>query len=156
MGEATAIDEQEFQDYLLRELLSEGCIRHNTVQKVGNDLEAITIEKRGPVAFLVTTTKSKLHPENETRMLSLEIDDSEDQTRKVLEKVAQVDGLHDIASDDSKPWQDFQRWLVAGERRVVVPFAAVMVKLIPPVAVQVTAGRWSGNPCNQGPCADPP
>jgi hypothetical protein len=137
MGEATATEEQEFQDYLLRELMSEGYIRHATVQKVGADLEAVTIEKHGPVAFLVTTTKSKMHPENETRMLSLEIDDSESQTRKVLNKVAQVDGLHDIAPVEYGPWQDFQRWLECGERRVVVPFAAVMVEMIPPVAVRL-------------------
>jgi hypothetical protein len=138
MGEATATDEQEFQDYLLRELMSEGRIRYPTVQKVGADLVAVTIEKNGPVAFLVTTTKSKLHPENETRMLSLEIDDSENQTKKVLGKVAQVEGLnHSAAQVDYGPWQDYQRWLELGERRVVVPFAAEMVALIPPAAVRL-------------------
>jgi hypothetical protein len=138
MGEATATDEQNFQDYLLRELMSEGRIRYPTVQKVGGELIAGTIEKNGPVAFLVTTTKNKLHPENETRMLSLEIDDSEHQTKKVLAKVAQVEGLNRIdAQVDYKPWQDFQRWLDLGERRVVVPFAGEMVELIPPAAVRL-------------------
>ena len=71
-------------------------------------------------------------------MLSLEIDDSENQTKKVLGKVAQVDGLNLSATQvDYKPWQDFQRWLSAGERRAVVPYAAVMVKLIQPVAVRL-------------------
>jgi hypothetical protein len=137
MGEATATDEQSFQDYLLRELMSEGCIRHSMAQKVGNDIRTVTIEKQGPVAFLVTTTKSKMHPENETRMLSLEIDDSEGQTKKVLDKVAKVDGQHDAAQVDYKPWQDFQRWLGLGECRVIVPFAKAMVDLIPPVAVRL-------------------
>jgi hypothetical protein len=138
MGEATAADEQTFQDYLLRELMSEGCIRHRTVQKVGNQLVATTIEKEGPVAFLVTTTKNKLHPENETRMLSLEIDDSEKQTKSVLGKVAQVEGLnYSTAQVDYKPWQDFQRWLELGERRVVVPFAAEMVELVPAASVRL-------------------
>jgi hypothetical protein len=138
MGEATATDEQEFQDYLLRELMSESRIRYPTVQKVGGELVAVTIEKEGPVAFLVTTTKSKLHPENETRMLSLEIDDSENQTKDVLRKVAQVEGLnHSAVQVDYGPWQDLQRWLELGERRVVVPFAAEMVALIPPAAVRL-------------------
>ena len=138
MGEATATDEQNFQDYLLRELMSEGRLRYPTVQKVGNDLVAMIIEKNGPVAFLVTTTKSKLHPENETRMLSLEIDDSEKQTKSVLGKVAQVEGLNrSVARVDYGPWQDFQRWLELGERCVVVPFAAEMGELIPPVAVRL-------------------
>ena len=138
MGEATATDEQTFQDYLLRELMSEGHIRYPTVQKVGNDLVTMTIEKQGPVAFLVTTTKNKLHPENETRMLSLEIDNSENQTKSVLGKVALIEGLnHSTAQIDYKPWQDFQRWLELGERRVVVPFAAEMVGLIPAASVRL-------------------
>ena len=36
------------------------------------------------VCFLVTTTKHVLHAENETRMLSIEVDDSADQTHAVL------------------------------------------------------------------------
>jgi hypothetical protein len=146
MGEASATDEQNFQDYLLRELISEGRLVYPTVQKIGNELTTVTIEKNGPVAFLVTTTKNKLHAENETRMLSLEIDDSEKQTKSVLGKVAQVEGLnHSAAQVDHKPWQDFQRWLERGERRVVVPFADVTADLIPPAAVRLrrTSGRCS-------------
>jgi hypothetical protein len=81
MAEAVATEEQSFQDYLLRELMSEGRINHATVLKIGDQIVSVTIRKEGPIAFLVTTTKAKLHPENETRMLSLEIDDTEKQTR---------------------------------------------------------------------------
>lgn len=138
MGEATATDEQDFQDYLLRELMSEGRISYPTVQKIDNELVTKTIEKEGPVAFLVTTTKNNLHPENETRMLSLEIDDTEKQTRSVLSKVAQVEGLNESTTlVDYKPWQDFQRWLELGKRTVVVPFAPEMVELISPASVRL-------------------
>jgi hypothetical protein len=138
MGEAAATEEQVFQDYLLRELMSEGRLRHGTVQKVGKELVATTIEKQGPVAFLVTTTKSKMHPENETRMLSLEIDDSAEQTKNVMAKVAQVEGLNQSATQiDVTPWQNFQRWLERGERRVHVPFADTMVDLAPAASVRL-------------------
>jgi hypothetical protein len=138
MGEASALDEQAFQDYLLRELMSEGRIRYPTVQKVGNELVTVIIEKEGPVVFLVTTTQNKLHHENETRLLSLEVDDTEDQTKAVLEKVAKVEGLNEEAAlIDYKKWQDFQRWLESGERRVVVPFADALADLIPPKAVRL-------------------
>jgi hypothetical protein len=138
MGEAAATEEQEFQDYLLRELMSEGRLRHATVQRVGNANVSMTIEKEGPVSFLVTTTKSKMHPENETRMLSLEIDDSEEQTRKVMTKVAQVEGLNQAATQvNVTPWQDYQRWLERGERRVHVPFADTMVDLAPAASVRL-------------------
>jgi hypothetical protein len=138
MGEAVATDEQDFQDYLLRELMSEGRLRHSTVQKIGDEIRSITIEKEGPVSFLVTTTKAKLHPENETRMLSLETDDSPEQTERVLAKVAEVEGLNEAGQlIDYAPWHDFQRWLAAGDRRVVVPFAGRLVKLIPAASVRL-------------------
>lgn len=138
LGEAAATEEQSFQDYLLRELMSEGKLRHQSPQKTGSGIVTVTIEKNGPVAFWVTTTKNKLHPENETRMISLEIDDSESQTRAVLRKVAQVEGLNRIeAQVDRSRWHDFQRWLEAGERRVVVPFAASLSDKIPAASVRL-------------------
>ena len=139
MGEAGGAEEQSLQDYLLRELISEGRLRYPVVQKEkGGGLSTIIIEKNGPVAFLVTTTKNTLHPENETRLLSLEIDDTEKQTRAVLRKVAQVEGLNrGAAAVDYEPWRDFQRWLGLGERKVVVHFADTLSGLIPAASVRL-------------------
>jgi hypothetical protein len=137
MGEASATEEQKFQDYLLRELISEGRLRYPVPQKVGNEIRTVVIEKEGPVTFLVTTTKGKLDPENETRLLSLEMDDTREQTEKVLNKVALVEGLHNAGSADVKSWQDFQRWLAAGERRVIVPFAVALAGKIEAEAVRL-------------------
>ena len=139
MGEAAGADEQTLQDYLLRELISEGRLHYPVVQKVeGQGLVTVTIEKNGPVAFMVTTTKNSLHPENETRLLSLEINDTEAQTRAVLKKVAQVEGLNKGRADRNyDAWHDFQRWLAAGERRVVVPFADDLAVKIPAASVRL-------------------
>jgi hypothetical protein len=138
MGEAAGAEEQSFQDYLLRELMSEGVLRYQTVTKVGGEMQTVSIQKNGPVAFLVTTTKLKLHAENETRMLSLEIDDSEAQTRAVLGMVAAIEGMNDKGSHiDFGPWQDFQRWLEIGDCRVIVPYAKVLAAAIPPKAVRL-------------------
>jgi hypothetical protein len=137
MAEAVAAEEQSFQDYLLRELMSEGRIRHDAAQKIGDSIITVTIEKQGPVAFMVTTTKAKLHPENETRMLSLEIDDTERQTREVIRKVAQVHGINNSRSVDYEQWRDFQRWLEHGDREVVVSYAEALAEMVPPVAVRL-------------------
>ena len=139
MGEAAGNDEQSLQDYLLRELISEGRLRYPVVQKIdGQGMSTVTVEKNGPVAFLVTTTRAALHPENETRMLSLEIDDSEQQTIIVLDKVAEVVGMNAAKTAvDLQPWRDFQRWLGAGNRKVVVPFAKELGRLIPPRSVRL-------------------
>ena len=90
MAEASGLQEQQLQDMLLRELMSEGKLNYPVAQKIGGQIVTIPIVKNGPVCFMVTTTKAALHPENETRMLSLEIDDSEEQTRRVLKKLAQT------------------------------------------------------------------
>jgi hypothetical protein len=138
MGEATGSDEQRLQDYLLRELISEGRLRYPVVQKVNNELVTVVIEKNGPVVFLVTTTKNKLNPENETRMLSLEVNDSEDQTRAVLRTIARFAALgQNAAPINYEPWQNFQRWIENGECRVIVPFAETLAGLIPPKAVRL-------------------
>jgi hypothetical protein len=137
MGEAIATEEQSFQDYLLRELMSAGRIDYPTAQKVGDQIVTVTITKQGPVAFMVTTTKAKLHPENETRMLSLEIDDSERQTKDVLRKVAEVRGLNRPDLVDYEPWRDFQRWLEQGDLSVVIPYADSLAEMIPPAAVRL-------------------
>jgi hypothetical protein len=139
MGEAAGTDEQSLQDYLLRELISEGRLRYPVVQKVDKGgMVTVTVEKNGPVAFLVTTTKAALHPENETRMLSLEVDDSEEQTKKVLDKVAAVIGMNeDNTVVDFERWRDFQRWLAGGNRKVVVPFAEKLASLIPARSVRL-------------------
>ena len=139
MGEAAGADEQGLQDYLLRELISEGRLRYPVVQKSdGQGMTTVTVEKNGPVAFLVTTTRAALHPENETRMLSLEIDDSEQQTIIVLDKVAEVVGMNAAKTAvNFEPWRDFQRWLGVGNRKVVVPFARELGRLIPPRSVRL-------------------
>jgi Toprim domain len=131
MGEAVGVEEQKLQNYLMRELMSEGKLRYLVSMKVEGEIKTIVIEKNGPVAFFVTTAKNALDPENETRMLSLEIDDSEQQTRAVLEKVAELEGLNKpLHSESFKPWHDYQRWLAAGEVRVVIPFAVELSRAI--------------------------
>jgi energy-coupling factor transporter ATP-binding protein EcfA2 len=138
MGEAAATADAEFQDYLLRELMSEGILRYPVVQKVDGELTTITIEKEGPVAFVVTTTRNALHPENETRLLSIEVDDSAEQTKRVLTKVAEVHGQNGGRNQiDLTPWQDFQRSLERSNRKVVVPYAVTLAELIPPSAVRL-------------------
>jgi hypothetical protein len=143
MAEATDSKSQELQDMLLRELMSEGVLRYRAAQVSGR-VQTIEIVKRGPVSFMVTTTKAALHPENETRMISLEVDDSEEQTRRVLKKQAQTFGRNNLPDASIyEPWQSYQRLLrVLGRKRaggwlVDVPFAAALAALIPPRATRL-------------------
>ena len=138
MGEAQDNEQVKFQDYLMRELMSEGKLRYSVVQKRDGELVTIMVEKQGPVAFMVTTTKNKLNAENETRMLSLEVDDSAAQTKAVLRKVAEIEGRNMRGQTiDYDLWRNFQRWLAAGERRVFIPFARTLAELLEPKSVRL-------------------
>ena len=60
----------------IRQLLSEGEVRYATVQStadgiVGKDLPKV----EGPAGLIMTTTANALHPEDESRMLSVHIDE---------------------------------------------------------------------------------
>src|SRR5215217_5847999 len=74
----------DFQTYLIRSLLSEGRLRYEVVEKTSEGLKPRLIEREGPTGLVVTTTAVKLHPENETRLLSLSVADTQEQTRGVL------------------------------------------------------------------------
>jgi hypothetical protein len=122
----------------LRELISGGRLIYRVPQKIGNEIVTVTVEKNGPVVFLVTTTRPTLHQENETRLLSLEVDDSPEQTAAILTKIANVVGMNATqAVVHYDPWRDFQRWLAAGNCKVVVPYAELLAELIPPKAVRL-------------------
>ena len=144
MGEATDAKAMELQDCLLRQLMSEGILRYHVSQVVpGHGVVVEEIIKRGPVSFMVTTTKASLHKENETRMLSLYVDDSEAMNRRVIKKQAKMHGLN-ILPDESifEPWLAFQTFLrkhgyERGGWKVVVPFAEALADLIPAKAARV-------------------
>jgi hypothetical protein len=119
--------------YLMRSLLSEGCIRYEFVEKTKDGMRARMIEREGPAGLIVTTTKASLHPENETRMVSLTVSDTKEQTAAILHALA--NGRP--ADPDLAPWHALQRWLGFGERRVAVPFAGTLAGLVPPNAVRL-------------------
>jgi hypothetical protein len=124
----------EFATYLMRSLLSEGRVRYETVEKTSEGMKPRLIEREGPTGLIVTTTAVKLHPENETRLLSLTVTDTQDQTRAVMAALA-VEA--DEAGPNFDPWHALQIWLESAEHRVFIPYAKILADLIPPVAVRL-------------------
>lgn len=126
--------ESDFQTYLIRSLLSEGKVRYETVEKTSEGMKPRLIEREGPTGLIVTTTAVRLHPENETRLLSLTVTDTQDQTRAVMAALA-----NEAAGDDPdlEAWRSLQVWLEGAERRVTILYAAELANLIPPIAVRL-------------------
>jgi len=126
--------EGDFATYLVRSLLSEGRVRYETVEKTANGLEPRLIEREGPTGLVTTTTKVALHPENETRLLSIPITDTAEQTKDVLRALA---GSDERALPELGPWIALQAWLSVSERRVAIPYAKDLAELVAPIAVRL-------------------
>jgi hypothetical protein len=124
----------EFATYLMRSLLSEGRVRYETVEKTTEGIKPRLIEREGPTGLIVTTTAVKLHPENETRLLSLTVTDTQEQTRAIMAALAEEAGE---AAPDLATWHALQVWLQSAEHRVWIPYAKKLAELIPPVAVRL-------------------
>jgi len=123
----------DFATYLIRSLLSEGRLRYETVEKTRDGLVPKLIEREGPTGLIVTTTSVRLHPENETRMLSLTVSDTREQTAAVFRALANG-GTHDA---DLSQWHALQTWLATSNRQVDIPYAARLAEMVSPVAIRL-------------------
>jgi hypothetical protein len=137
MFEATALREvAEKRDgdltaMIVRTLLSEGQLIYDVTER-GDDGKMGTrrIVKKGPTNLIVTTTADNLHHENETRLLSLPVDESEEQTRAVMVKTALRRNQAEPAEPpDLAPWHELFHWLKHhGEYRVYIPYAGYLAE----------------------------
>jgi len=125
--------QNEMTSYIIRSILSEGVARYETVEKTSSGFRPRKLEVSGPTGLIVTTTAISLHPENETRMFSITLQDTTEQTRRILDRLA--DRTPKII--DFTCWHALQTWLSAQDNRVQIPFAKQLVNLVPPVAVRL-------------------
>jgi hypothetical protein len=131
-------DENSMFAMLLRTLISEGRIVHQTTVEDPNSQTGRRVERivrEGPIALLITTT-GELHAENETRMLSFRVCESSDQTRDVINNLAARAAGTAVAPADLAVWHDLQRWIALGPNDAVVPFAEQIAAKIPPSMVR--------------------
>jgi hypothetical protein len=117
-------------EYFVRTLVSEGHIRHEVTEK-GEDgrLTTRVIEQEGPAGVVLTTTEIELYLDNETRMFSVTVTDTAEQTLRIL--LAQATQKIARSVTDLSPFLELQEWLTIVEHRVIVPFASTLARLVP-------------------------
>jgi len=124
--------QSEEVDHLVRTLQSEGRLRYEvSVKGEEGGYETITIDKPGPTGFITTTTKPQLFDENETRIFSIYADESDEQTKKILEKLgAQFEsGEYEVPETEVESWKNVQR--VLEPYKVRIPYAGWLSQRIP-------------------------
>lgn len=123
VAEYDGMDESR-TEYLLRTLLSEGRIAYAVPMNIAGRWVTHQVVVEGPTGLVLTTTRLRLHPENETRMLSVEINDTSQQTRAILKAQAdRVRGGERLILPGYSAWHALQMWLQNGEHDVVIPYA---------------------------------
>jgi len=124
------IDEAEGQQhaqYPIRQAMSEGRVARMTVNKSDTGrLLGETREVAVTASIITTTTAAALHAENETRVFNCCIDDSEEQTRRILAERAKRAACTVEAVDDN----ELELWRVAlgslDALEVSIPFAPAL------------------------------
>jgi hypothetical protein len=131
-------DENSIFSMLLRTLISEGKIVHQTTVEDPDSptgRRVVRIEREGPISLVITTT-GELHAENETRMLSYNVTESQQQTRSVINSIAARAAGASEDTPDMKVFHNLQRWITLGPNDAVIPFAKQIAEKIPPSMVR--------------------
>lgn len=120
-----------------RTLLTEGRISYYTVEDVQRDdgtigKQTVLREVSGPTSLITTTTRIFLDPELETRALMLETDDSESQTRNILQnRMIDIETGEDIErgipDEELAKWHAYFEWVALQPNRVAIPFWSAVV-----------------------------
>jgi hypothetical protein len=135
IAEWAALAGREFGPYLLRSLISEQRLRYEVVELDPKTNQHVTrlIERPGPTSALISTTDVVTDDQLETRLMSVTVSDTAEQTAAVLGVLAD-ETPHSV---DLGSWLALQRWLERGPREVTIPFAPALAKLVPPKAVRL-------------------
>lgn len=118
-------------DYAIRTMQSEHSIDWEFVECSAEGIQKKKRQVKGPVAFIQATTRVMLHPENETRLLFLQMDESEAQTSAIncRQAMEAEGGISPMPPDLFAEWCEFFRSLKAAPVRI--PFAKQLAKEFP-------------------------
>lgn len=132
-GERSRLEDDEKAEATraLREMLASGKLTKLMPVKAGNGIETQVIEQEGPISFVETTTLTNIFEEDVNRCLLLQTDESPEQTRRILDAMAQQQA-HTPADIDR-----------------VVQVHHTLQRMLPRVAVRVP---WLGKLSDPFPC----
>ncbi len=125
-------------EYLVRSLLSEGRVSYGVVETDDDGKHHSVLKQMdGPTGLVMTTTASKIHPENATRLFEIPVTDTPNQTRAINQMTGRRHSGTDVHLPDLAPWVAFQDYLSTGPSQVVIPFAEGVAELTSDTAVRM-------------------
>jgi hypothetical protein len=135
-GERSRIDHDERAEATraLREMLAGGRLSKMMPVKVGGEIRTVMIEQPGPIAFVESTTASRIFEEDANRCILLSTDERRRQTQTILRKLALVVSgrIRGHGGDVLARHHALQRLLQ--RREIVIPFAEKIATAMNPFA----------------------
>jgi hypothetical protein len=118
-------------DYAIRTFQSEQAIEWEFVESSFRGIEKQKRRVGGPAAFIQATTRVTLHPENETRLLFIQVDESDGQTRAIMGRQAlEAEKKAPACPPDLQAkWHDLLNSLE--QTPVRIPFASQLAQSLP-------------------------
>jgi hypothetical protein len=116
----------------LRQLLTEKRIRYMTVAQTKDGHEGKDVEPvEGPIALMMTTTSNHLHPEDESRLLSLYVDQTRVQIKRAIMAHGKVTALSSSSGLDVSHFHALYEYVCSGSRKVDIPYVNCLLGLFP-------------------------
>jgi hypothetical protein len=119
---------------VLRSLLTENVVVHETVI----DGQWLRLEKEGPTGAVIATSRVTLDADLENRLDHVEISDTADQTRAVIDAIGASAELGHWQPPELARWHAYYDWLrLQGPYEVIVPYAGALAAAIPAAAIRL-------------------
>jgi hypothetical protein len=135
----------EDANYSIRIMQSDGRLEYEATEKAPDgSMKNVVYRTEGPTVIVQTTTKNHLHPENETRVFPIYIDESEEQTGRIVESILKDAAGHGVGGAERdrvlERWHDAIRLLESG-LEVVIPYAERIEIPTSPIRIRRDARR---------------
>jgi hypothetical protein len=116
----------EEAEFTIRILQSDGRLVYEATEKdADGTMKNVVYETEGPTVVVQTTTRIHLHHENETRVFPIYIDESSEQTQRIVQSILQEAEEGGVGPEEREEiievWHDAVRLLEP--IRVIVPYA---------------------------------
>ncbi|WP_108605728.1 hypothetical protein [Aminobacter sp. MSH1] len=130
LGEASGMSDGNGRAFL-RQLMTEGKLDYLTVQKTSNGMKGEKLPTvEGPISFMMATTANHIHHEDQSRMLTLNIEEDHEKIRQALRN--QANGLSkSTVALDLAPWHDLHDYICENKKKIIIPYAERIVDLLP-------------------------
>ncbi|WP_147448161.1 hypothetical protein [Mesorhizobium sp. YM1C-6-2] len=136
LGEASGMADGQGRTFL-RQLMTEGKIDYLTVQKSQNGMDGAKLPTtEGPVCFMMATTANRIHHEDQSRMLVLNMVEDPARVREALRNQAR--GLtKSTVKLDLTPWHDLCDYIADNKMTVRIPYAERIADLLPTTGYKI-------------------